>query len=48
MPAKSGRQQRYAGMSRTKKGRAKLKKSGRKPMNRRAAKKYSRKPKGGY
>lgn len=43
MPAKSGKQQRFAAMSATKKGRAKLKKSGKTPMPVKVAKDFRRK-----
>lgn len=45
MPAKSDKQQRYAAMSATPKGRKALKTSGRKPMPVKVAKDYRRKPK---
>jgi len=43
MPAKSGKQQRFAAMSATKSGRAKLRASGKKPMPVKAAKEYRKK-----
>jgi len=43
MPAKSGKQQRFAAMSATKKGRAALKRSGKKPMPVKVAKEFRHK-----
>ena len=43
MPAKSGKQQRFAAMSATPEGRKKLKRSGKKPMPVKAAKEFRRK-----
>lgn len=43
MPAKSGKQQRFAAMSATKEGRRKLKASGKDPMPVKAAKEFRRK-----
>lgn len=43
MPAKSGKQQRFAAMSATPAGRKKLKASGKKPMPVKAAKKFRKK-----
>jgi hypothetical protein len=43
MPAKSGKQQRFAAMSADPKGRAKLKAEGKKPMPVKAAKEFRRK-----
>ena len=43
MPAKSEKQRKYAAMSATKKGRAKLAASGKKPMPVKTAKKYRKK-----
>lgn len=43
MPATSKKQQNYAKMSRSSEGRKKLRQSGKKPMPRKTAKKYSKK-----
>jgi hypothetical protein len=48
MPAKSGKQQRFAAMSASPKGRQALKAMGRKPMPVKVAKDFRTKPAGGY
>lgn len=46
MPAKSKAQQKFAGMSKTQKGRAKIRARGGKPMPVKTAKKFAKAPKG--